>query len=281
VITLDDCAEKLTRVDHQFKDLKRLVDTFRMDNPTPIVRKNKPNRGEIEYRIGEVKAVPFGISIIVGELIHNLRCPLDYLICRLAERAGKTPTSKHEFPIFKDRDSFIEYLPAKLAGIPLHECALIELLQPYKGLDPERHPLLILHSLNNIDKHRLLPLMQTAPFQGKYLYSGPVKLTVVKTGLTEGLKSGTHLLTLGISDGTDPAEVDVNIELSVDITFDKASPWHQMSMFQTLLAIRAYIRDHVFVKPLIEGFTCNPIVLFPVQDYRKHLPPPGPLQRMV
>src|SRR3989304_6763196 len=47
-------------------------------------------------------------SVIVGDILHNIRSALDHLVWQLVLRDGHEPTTRNEFPIYESRDKFFE-----------------------------------------------------------------------------------------------------------------------------------------------------------------------------
>jgi hypothetical protein len=100
-------------------------------------------------------------GILLGELIHNLRCVLDHLLWQLVLLNGGAPTNEHQFPIESTGE---KYWAAKggtrlrrLVGVADEHRALIDSLQPYRRAHVEgTHPLAVLADLSNTDKHRFI-----------------------------------------------------------------------------------------------------------------------------
>jgi hypothetical protein len=174
-------------------------------------------------------------------------------------------------------------LVTDLVNVPLPKCALIEALQPYKGPYGKSHPLAILQELNNLDKHQLMPDLQIGIFEGQFLLKSKIRHRIVKQTEATFMEPGTVMMTVEFPDTLNvKRDVDVEVTLSADISFDKASRLYGMSLFQTLLAIRAYIHQEVFVEPLIDGFDWNFVPRIPLdRPWQQRLPPPGPLRRSI
>lgn len=100
---------------------------------------------------------PIHISVIVGECLHNLRSALDYLVWQLVlANPPQEPTSRNMFPICSSPELFAEQLKrGRLNGVALQAQSAIKDLQPFGNAE---HPLSVLDSLNNRDKHRNLNL---------------------------------------------------------------------------------------------------------------------------
>ncbi|HUY47587.1 MAG TPA: hypothetical protein VMV92_17940 [Streptosporangiaceae bacterium] len=102
------------------------------------------------------------LGVVFGDVIHNLRCALDYIVTGLADASRVELTAKHQFPIFTHRQDYEDKVgtdqTAKpngpLAGIT---CGLgeVEQFQPYhRQPDPREDPLWHIHRFSNADKHR-------------------------------------------------------------------------------------------------------------------------------
>ncbi len=104
---------------------------------------------------------PIRLSVLVGEVLFNLRSALDNLICGLIRTQDRTSDcDRSEFPIFLHEAKYAEKKGRLLKGVPEAACALIETFQPWKRPENSREidPLWIIHTLCNIDKHRALNL---------------------------------------------------------------------------------------------------------------------------
>ncbi len=104
----------------------------------------------------------YGLGVIVGDLIHNLRSALDYIVTGLVLASGATLTNRHEFPIFTDPADYAKKVgttAAAKSGGPLagvtHGLAEIKRLQPYHCQpQTDSDPLFCIQRLSNADKHR-------------------------------------------------------------------------------------------------------------------------------
>lgn len=104
-------------------------------------------------------ALRFGIAF--GDVLHNLRCALDYIVTELlAASAGGQPSTEHQFPIFEKRGDYVARVekPALKGRGPIggvrHGTDLVEQLQPYHRADPGEDALWIIKRFCNADKHR-------------------------------------------------------------------------------------------------------------------------------
>jgi hypothetical protein len=116
------------------------------------------------YTAHDVPAIDPEWSLVVGEILFNLRSALDHLAWSLVELDGGTPGIGTQFPI---RPSPFDK-KGRLVGASIeppirdpHIRDLVEEVQPYREPMGEpapftESPLWRLAKLNNIDKHRLL-----------------------------------------------------------------------------------------------------------------------------
>ena len=110
-------------------------------------------------------------GVIVGDIVHNLRSALDYLVTVLADSSSADPTKKRQFPIFlkqtEYRGSVATLTKARPEGVLdgiKHGLGLIEQLQPYHTQpNPRSDPLFLVHRFSNADKHREIAATVSIP----------------------------------------------------------------------------------------------------------------------
>ena len=106
---------------------------------------------------------------MVGDVVHNLRSSLDYLIHQLVLLAGKKTKKEHQFPICDKVDLYErECERGRLAGIAEDASQRIRGLQPFVWADRNHAPARIqalaqLRDLSNRDKHRMLLPVRLLP----------------------------------------------------------------------------------------------------------------------
>ncbi|HEU5319020.1 MAG TPA: hypothetical protein VFX49_23115 [Chloroflexota bacterium] len=128
-------------------------------------------------------------GIVVGEAIQNLRIALDYVACeltletrrRLGKRAPKVRDDNIAFPILLTPHSTngktgkvtkggewkrVTRGQGAIAGVPRRVQAMLKKLQPFYRRKPpaaaEGHPLWLLRTLSNRDKHRAISVVSFA-----------------------------------------------------------------------------------------------------------------------
>jgi hypothetical protein len=133
--------EEIVAIDKQFSDV-----------PCNLVFTEDYDKG-IGYFVVALPKTPIELSAIVGDCLHNLRSALDYLVWQLVlSNPPSQPSIRNMFPICSSRKNFESQLQGKrLDGVHQEAIRIIESLQPYHN---SNHPLALLDSLYNADKHR-------------------------------------------------------------------------------------------------------------------------------
>jgi hypothetical protein len=112
------------------------------------------NKQERSYYIVSVPDVPLEVTLIVGDVLQNLRSSLDHLACHLIRKGNGTVTTQSGFPIASDATKYLpSFFDRKIAGMWQEAKDAIHAIKPYKG---GNDTLWRIHELNKIDKHRLL-----------------------------------------------------------------------------------------------------------------------------
>ena len=178
---LDGPYLKLRRAESEVHRLAFAEDAFRQNANYRAVRaefNRKTGKYVYRVRIGSEPNPDWGVYI--GEIAHNLRSALDGLVYGLT----KTPTDNTAFPIVlygrtdrKEirhrrvvrvqrfwRGKLRNQAPPSLDGVSKPYQTMIEGMQPYKRRQPVRglgrsSVLWMLHQLNIVDKHRLIPVV--------------------------------------------------------------------------------------------------------------------------
>ena len=164
---LDGVRLKIIRAQEHLDALDRENKAYMDSDSYEIVYERDGERSRHVYRFHVRQPPPLRLSILMGDCLYNLRSGLDHLAWQLVLLNDGTPTTRTDFPIFKDEPVFREHKKNKRAptgvvgGVSQQAAALIERLQPYNRTDgpPEGHPHWVLHHLNNVDKHRRLSLI--------------------------------------------------------------------------------------------------------------------------
>jgi hypothetical protein len=170
------------------------------------------------------------LSIIAGDILHNVRSALDHLITQLVLRDGNEPTKRNEFPIcdtpkkFFDEVKFRKKSPelGALYGITVDgdAWAIIEGAQPYAGISSD---LTVIRRLSNMDKHRTLCTQLPIPYSRSIAQAigwnpDAILLEQRFSGAALSLEHVTELVRYRFADQPDP-NVHVKGDLPVDPSF--------------------------------------------------------------
>jgi hypothetical protein len=98
---------------------------------------------------------PPGLSVLMGECVHNMSGALDNLVCGLARTVNPLNDYKKPriaFPFTKEEKNWKDKL---LEGVPSAALTIIKTFQPWHDpFGPKPNPLSVLNELSNTDKHR-------------------------------------------------------------------------------------------------------------------------------
>lgn len=175
--------------------------------------------GGAPHLVIAVEPPPRMFSVLVGEVIQNLRTGLDYLVYALAWLDSGAYQPKTQFPIESTCDGFKGRRSTYLKGVSDEHVAAIERLQPFNGGDW----LGALADASNKDKHRALHLVVA---QG----SGTVDLRAPgHAGEGASLDGQMHVhhnptLDVAFSDGTPVLKPLEILEASVRGVLDSFKP---------------------------------------------------------
>jgi hypothetical protein len=156
----------LSTLDHE-------AETFLRTQQYQLVVEPRPwGHAVVAHKIGDAAGPPpLRLSLIAGDVTHNLRSALDHLANAVATKpVGDGPGDRTAFPLFSREREYKGQEPVYLKGVRAPERVRFRSLQPYHVVDrigwgPDLSPaeplylnfcLLLLGRLDNADKHRLL-----------------------------------------------------------------------------------------------------------------------------
>jgi hypothetical protein len=132
---LDGCRERVRRAEEHLNELEReiAVTIEKQAYSLPFDLDIKPPHPAIN--VGDPPETFAGVRLgtLVGEIIYNCRCALDYLIYALAVIDSGKPQEKTQFPIMDTAKDFAGRGKTLLVGVSAAHVAAIERLQPYNG----------------------------------------------------------------------------------------------------------------------------------------------------
>lgn len=230
---LDGPRLKVARAREHLDALDREVRAFSDSKPYELISEVDPETGDYVYRLHlnwPGARPPDHLSLIAGDIVHNLRTSLDYVVWQLAE-LGRGANFTIQFPLIEnpDQQKYREMETNLLDPILARHRALIKGLQPYHvhlaieagaAIPSPNQALLLVGRLDNWDKHRLLlPTHSLVAFK-------PPTFRNLRTAQVHsraqwfGMKEGTELFRITDIEAQDPnAKVEVESRLPYSINF--------------------------------------------------------------
>lgn len=206
------------------------------------------------------RPMPPRLSLICGDIIHNLRCALDHLVWQLVLAGGNKPGRWNSFPIYTDAKDFNRDVRSRkksrgrgpLEGIdPRGQAwARIEQAQPYYSRNPIADPLAMLNMLDVTDKHRTLFAHLLIPEESTIWncvgWNPAAELLEYRVvGEPLSLERDTEILRLRFSETGANPQVRVQGNMAFEPTFGNVALQVPLNNIATM---PAYVRN------LIEGF---------------------------
>ena len=189
-ITLNDCWAKFRRAENELRVLQREIQIIQDRQGHRISIDRDADGGQYVVRVHDLPLLDESWGVRIGEIVHNARTSLDYLIVRLvALGTGLQPAEVENvrFPILSEPHRFADWRKG-FTKTPLLDgwVSRIEELQPFNSSNPsiwgwdsesfDRQMPLVplglarLQELDNVDKHRGILRPQWAPRQ----WGGPL-----------------------------------------------------------------------------------------------------------
>ena len=225
--------------------LKTALAEFQKVNTNVISGKADPETGDVTYYVASVPVIPVDIPLIAGDVLHNLRCALDFMACGLVGAGNITHRTK--FPIRRDPKDWEVSGLGMVDGASKDAIEALRRIRPYEG---GNSLLYILHTLNNIDKHRLLLTLNVkntgrAEFESVQVVSKPldeIATFPLSPGVIASVRLATDLPKVPLYAGqkllTIPAaQREQNVGFMVEITFGESGQTKGMPVLFTLQVI--------------------------------------------
>lgn len=173
---LEGCRLKVNAGGRHMERFQDTVEGFLKDDLEIGTIHGQPNSQRTKYlfRVEQTVDLPLrDWGVILGDAIHCYRSALD----QLAYTFAKDPSDRTAFPICLTEKSWATIAPSQYWSISPGLVKLIDHVQPYHREDPASHPLAILRTLSNLDKHRgLTPIsISTAEMDGEVAVVSGVK----------------------------------------------------------------------------------------------------------
>jgi hypothetical protein len=245
---LEGVRAKIERAVQNFNELHTPIKDWCEGQPYLSVVDDDYNTGWHRIvRVGELPDPPPEWSVIVGEIMHDLRSALDQLAWKLVEATGNKPYDRLEFPCFsRPFDVKVKDLKRgrraaqRIAGhsrrgtwrqhfgsIDVADLQMLKALQPYRRRKRLRLiPLEELVTFNNIDKHRLLlepslvevPNPEVGGFIRRIVLAPGARVVEERPRTMPAPVKKTELFAFRVEPANAPVHVDMNDRISVGVT---------------------------------------------------------------
>ena len=151
---LQGAVARVERARRQMDELRSVIDQFQGYQYDLIQPWFDEDKGSFALKMPrpDTLAVPAEASIIVGEVVYNLRSALDYLVYELSKSNTGRSRSGTQFVITDRSEDFGRLKKNMLKGLSPQQISIIEKLQPYHNVAWTK----ALTMLSNPDKHREL-----------------------------------------------------------------------------------------------------------------------------
>ncbi len=198
---------KVERAKQQVTELESKISLFFEKRPYTIYRECDSKNGDELIVYYPTEAIPLEWSVLIGEILFNLRSSLDLAVYELTIKEIGNPLPKTEFPIFNDRASFFQTKKNgdaasgsglfKIRGLNQKTQDCIEQLQTYHvhvlgGITYVK----ILHDLNIVDKHKELHICRYTNRQIEIINLNQIPLPglAIRTGFGINLDERVELV---------------------------------------------------------------------------------------
>lgn len=228
---------KFRRADAHLEALDDVWGKYLRSEPRPydFIVHIEPESGGHTIYAEIVRPPPADLSVIVGDVLHNLRSGLDHLAWELVKRAGGKPGRHTYFPICDTEARWLQEVEHRrrnrdrrspLSGIEPDSAIwkFIQAVQPYKGAI-YADAMTALRVLSNADKHRQLLISGMFPdpddFATTLRWSPEAILREQKIFLSpdEPMKDGDKVAFLNFDPAKPDPQLRVEGNLALGIAF--------------------------------------------------------------
>ncbi len=161
------------------------------------------------------------ISPVIGDILFNLNSCLDHIYNEMVKTFGKPESASDYWPFASSHENWMKRRVEINARVGAEYLTALERYQFYRDSfeDPTSEPLICLHSLSKLDKHKRFPL--TGLVDGAAVLIKPKDSSIPYHFLYVGRVNRNAVL--AILDGD---EVNVKPEIHMDIAFDEFVEGH-------------------------------------------------------
>jgi hypothetical protein len=213
---------KIERAKKHLADLDAELTAFKGRHPYSIVCQDEGNKRRYIFKVRE--PLPESLPLLIGDLVHNLRIPLDYLIQGAVRVNHRQPTRRTGFPFAGGEKSFRKALIGAVDGASKKTRAIVRYLKPYGG---GNSAVFAIDELDVADKHStIIPvwsaythmrIVPTIPDQPQIKVPFYLKMTTKNAGKI--VKDGDTLETVIFHGEGDHGMMDRDLQFAIQISF--------------------------------------------------------------
>jgi hypothetical protein len=225
-MSLDGCRAKLDRAGEHLETLDAETVAFIERKPYRVVRKYYAKTCHITWRFAEDEAPPLTRwGVLIGDVVHEVSSALDHIAWQFALKTRPKPSRSTAFPVcVHPGDWENKSTRGMLQHIGEDERTFIKRKQPYPALHgktPEEHVFAMLKLLSRIDKHQVIPAAAVAPLDTDIEFINMRDIAAMRdfTVYDKPMKQGAKLARLFVEPSGPNPDVDMNLNLSLYITF--------------------------------------------------------------
>jgi hypothetical protein len=207
---------KLFRARAHLDELQRVLPPLLNANAYMIRREVGPKPFQYLLRAHADVEIPDDLGPIIGDVVHNLGCALDYLAAQLVVLSGGEPNSNTSYPIHWN----VPKGPVKLAGCVTVKPEIAETIRYFQHYSEGRwlgDSIFIVQQLDNFDKHNELIVVASGVRFGWHgvpeTATQPVDSRIFRNPIKAGVVVAEYVF-----DSEPNYEPDLNFELEVRIT---------------------------------------------------------------
>jgi hypothetical protein len=262
VATKESWGLKLDRAEQHLKEFDAAAATFAVRHPYVVERVVQPKRQRHIwlYRLRFTEQPDPMMAVVLGDVIENMRSCLDHIRCGLvprrrrnkllyfpAESVDPWERTGRKF-VVRDPKVRSRYLSA-VEGMAVQAKAIVEEMQPYQVGPKERHvhPLAVLNSLNNADKHRRLIVLALGLDEA--VSTTKVRGDIINQTVPGFAVDGSEVAKFGFPGRPEPTESEVEVTVSgtpriaVDVGLRNKYPEASQMLWHILAELRSTVGD--------------------------------------
>lgn len=245
--SIADAKLKTERAYQHISNLNTELARFLESRPYALSIERDFQADKLRFKCGMTRSIPPIVMLLIGDAVHNLKAPLDYVWSGL-HRAVDPSKSKVYFPIGNTRNDVISRIaePGVKRAFPDIERIIADEIKPYHDGGGDGRFRTINH-LDRWDKHNLL-----IPAIG-VTNTGAIRIDIGGRG--NGVVFGNEIYSdvpaafLGINMRGAPPDIEITIEQdtepSAEIVFGKGQPAEHRPVVPTLTNLAQAVSDTV------------------------------------